>query len=367
MTSASLVAARADRRRRRASPSALGRPPSAGLGCRLRRSASGLRLGRRLGLRALARPWRLRASPLPALAFAFGLLGRLSTFVGLGELGRCCLLSCHEAPPRCQRSAGQTTRPPSSSASASTASVSGSVAPRRRASSPGADAPGPQRGDERRERGRHRAARRRLAREPVDAARARPSTASAAPDAIEIVGARAARHGEHAATELRASARRDERARRAPRLDDERRLGERRDDAVARRELSARAAACPARTRRAGRPRAATSANSARVAIGIDDVDAAAEHGERHAARRRARPDARPRRCRARRPRRSRSHRRAADAARPCASRQPRRGRGARADDREAALGRGGQPSDVPERFDRLRHRAQLGRKADLI
>ena len=192
------------------------------------------------------------------------------------------------------------------------------------------------------------------------------ATASAAPVAISSSVPGLPGTASSAAPEPRRDARGDQRAGREARLDDQDRLRQRGDDPVARGKLSAA-------RRRAGRvlgerPPARGDVGVQRgVAIGIDDVDAAAEHGERRAAR----VERAPVRGRVDPERAARDNRESL-AARPTPPDRARAGsrpwrRPARRRSPGDARSAGRQPSDVPERFDRLRHRAQLGRKADLI
>ena len=232
------------------------------------------------------------------------------------------------------------------------ASVSPSGRPRRRASSAGRRRAGPQRGQQRREARRHRRGSPAPRPPARGAARRASATARAAPVAIRSSVPGLPGTASSAAPELRARARAVMSAPDAkPRLDHQHRLGQRGDDPVARREL-------PAARRRpgrvlgdAGRPRAAIVGEQRGVAIGIDDVDAAAEHGERRAARVerapvRGRVD--PERA-ARDDREALPRGRRRELAREPARRHARRPRAPTIARRRSVAA--GQPSDVPERL----------------
>ena len=111
----------------------------------------------------------------------------------------------------------------------------------------------------------------------------RRATGSAAPEAISSsvpgLPGTASRRRPSRGREVRG----DQRPRREPRLDDQHGLGQRGDDAVSRREL-ADARLRPRRVLGDQAARGGDVGEQRRVAIGIDDVDTAAEHGERRAA-----------------------------------------------------------------------------------
>ena len=232
----------------------------------------------------LARPWP-RPRPWPALRPWPSAFSTFVGLLGLVELGDCRLLSCHaslsidasEPPGDGKASRRAPLRRPAPSVSAS-----GRL--RRRASSAARASPVAKRGQQRREARRDRPRSRggSPARTPRESSASRDRQRGARGD--ELVGARAAGHGEQARV-------RAPRARRAVISAPEARPASTTSTASASATMMRlRAGNC---CRCGGVPGGYSESSAARrrdvveqrgVAIGIDDVDAAAEHGERRAA-----------------------------------------------------------------------------------